>query len=52
MRAIDSFQKISTPLRAVSNELCDELATNLNKLKFKEAKIILDQLRILIKGLH
>lgn len=52
MRAIDSFQKISTPLRAVSNELCDELATNLNKLKFKEAKIILEQLRILIKGLH
>lgn len=48
MRAIDTFQLITTPLKNISTELADELSTALNRLKFNDAKEILIKLDTLI----
>ena len=48
MRAIDTFQLITTPLKNISTELADELSTALNRLKFNDAKEILIKLDTLM----
>lgn len=45
MKAIDSYQQISTRLNELSAELCIELEQNLNKLQFSDAKVQLDALK-------